>query len=121
MAGSTKPRRRRASAPALRYERRSGKPGSAGSDETKGEWAFGCLLFLGFVAIIVLLAVLDRLWGVGAWWTLPCLCLRVAYVLSNGDSKLVSSAICRRISRYCSRRPTAVVLSIKTAIRLQSG
>lgn len=43
------------------------------------------------------------------------------YASLNGCSKVVSSAICRRIARYSSRCSSAVVLSISTAMRLQSG
>lgn len=123
MAGSTKPRRRKASAPALRYERRPGKPGSAARAEQKSEWAFGCLLFLGFAAIIVLLAVLDRLCGDGTWqWAAKSWpggaygfagCVGVA-----GPCVLVLSLFCLSRMRWRSWRehPGSTVLSTGAAI-----
>ncbi|MBV1938374.1 hypothetical protein KUF83_17650 [Streptomyces sp. BV286] len=68
MAGSAKPRRRRAAAPSLRYEHRPGKRSRSNEQGSgKGEKAFGCLLFLSFTALVVLLAVADMFWGDETW------------------------------------------------------
>ncbi|MBQ0848373.1 hypothetical protein J8N05_09125 [Streptomyces sp. BH-SS-21] len=64
MAGSAKPRRRRAAAASLQYEHR---PGSRSVREEKGSGKsstlFGCLVFLSCTAVFVLLALSSGYWG----------------------------------------------------------
>lgn len=68
MAGSAKPRRPRAAAPSLRYEHRPGKRSVRESKRSsKGDTLFGCLVFLVFTAVVVLLALLDLSWGDETW------------------------------------------------------
>ncbi|MFD6285088.1 hypothetical protein [Streptomyces sp. NPDC060205] len=68
MAGSAKPRRRRAAAPSLQYEHR---PGSRSAREDKGSGKgnvlFGCLVFLSLAAVFVLLALASEHWGDDTW------------------------------------------------------
>lgn len=68
MAGSAKPGRRRAAAASLRYEHRPGKrSGQESKRSSKGDTLFGCLVFLVFTAVVVLLALLDMFWGDDTW------------------------------------------------------
>ncbi|MDG9708057.1 hypothetical protein [Streptomyces sp. DH10] len=68
MGGTAKPRRRKAAAPSLQYERHAGKRRTGGKDtREKGEFVFGCLVFLCITGGIVLLAVVDMLWGDDTW------------------------------------------------------
>ncbi|MFE7031538.1 hypothetical protein ACFU9Y_14610 [Streptomyces sp. NPDC057621] len=68
MAGSAKPRRRRAAAASLQYEHR---PGSRSVREEKGSGKgstlFGCLVFLSCTAVFVLLALSSGYWGDDTW------------------------------------------------------
>lgn len=68
MAGSARPKRRRAAAPSLRYEHRPGKRSeSKGKGSGKGDKAFGCLVFISLSAVFVLLALSDMFWGDETW------------------------------------------------------
>lgn len=69
MGGSAKPRRGRASAAGLQYERRPGRGlGTEGRKaRKKGESAFACLLLLLVAGVAVLLALLDVFWGDDTW------------------------------------------------------
>jgi hypothetical protein len=68
MGGSAKPRRRKAAAPALRYDRQPGKPGSSGKKlKNMREFGFGCLVFLCMAGVGVALVAVNLLWGDDAW------------------------------------------------------
>jgi hypothetical protein len=68
VGGTAKPRRRKAAAPSLQYERATGKRGASGKNaQTKGEFVFGCFGFLCIAGGVVLLAVVDMLWGDDTW------------------------------------------------------
>ncbi|MFF5343588.1 hypothetical protein ACFY4H_23210 [Streptomyces althioticus] len=64
MGGSAKPRRRRAAAPALRYER---SPGPRPTRRKSGDTLFGGLVLLGVVGCVVLFALLERELGDSTW------------------------------------------------------
>ncbi|WP_328495775.1 hypothetical protein OHS59_25845 [Streptomyces sp. NBC_00414] len=68
MAGSAKPRRRRAAAPSLQYEHRPGS-GSVRGDKGSGKGGklFGCLVFLAIATPIVLLSFMSEYWGDDTW------------------------------------------------------
>lgn len=67
MGSSARPRRRRAAASALQYDRHRGGPRPAEERRRKSESVFGCLVFLLLAGLIVLLATLDMLYGDGVW------------------------------------------------------
>jgi multisubunit Na+/H+ antiporter MnhB subunit len=68
MGRSAKPRRRRASASALNYERKAGRKGPRRNKSNSSEVsASGCAIGLGIAGLIVLLATLDMLWGDDTW------------------------------------------------------
>ncbi|GAA1433589.1 hypothetical protein GCM10009601_56440 [Streptomyces thermospinosisporus] len=67
MGSSAKPRRRRAAAPALQYDRQRGRPGLAEVKGKKRESVFGCLVFLLLAGLMVLMATLDMLYGDDVW------------------------------------------------------
>ncbi|MGW0596221.1 hypothetical protein ACWD11_03650 [Streptomyces sp. NPDC002776] len=67
MGRSTKPRRRRAAAPALRYERQPRRPSSSGKAKKTGDVVFGCLIFLAVTGAAVVLVALDMFWAEDAW------------------------------------------------------
>ncbi|MFF2847054.1 hypothetical protein ACFVT5_12040 [Streptomyces sp. NPDC058001] len=70
MGGSAKPRRPKAAPAALRYERRRSVPrrGAARTKSGKARrFGFGLLVFLVFAGGIVLLALVDSLWGDDTW------------------------------------------------------
>lgn len=64
MGGSAKPRRRRAAAPALRYER---SPGPRPTRRKTGATLFGGLVLLGVVGCVVPFALLERELGDSTW------------------------------------------------------
>jgi hypothetical protein len=69
MGGSAKPRRRRAAAPALHYDRQPGRPGSSGQTlrEKLREFGFGCLVLLCMAGVGVALVTVNMLWGDDTW------------------------------------------------------
>ncbi|SBT88577.1 hypothetical protein GA0115233_100399 [Streptomyces sp. DI166] len=66
MGGSAKPRRRRAAAPALRYERQPKRP-QQGRTRSKRDAAFGCLAAFTAMSALIGLFLLDRFWGDDTW------------------------------------------------------
>ncbi|MFF4748335.1 hypothetical protein ACWD5R_00430 [Streptomyces sp. NPDC002514] len=68
MAGSAKPKRRRAAASGLDYDPRPNRLSSCREkNRPKGNFTFGLLMFLGVTGIIILFVTLDILWGDETW------------------------------------------------------
>jgi hypothetical protein len=68
MGSSAKPRRRRAAAPVLQYERHRGRPNSARTTENRrGQYTFGCLIALVITGALLVIATLDWLRGDDTW------------------------------------------------------
>jgi hypothetical protein len=65
--GSAKPKRRKASGAALRYEHRRGRGPVPEPKKRDFSCLFACLVLLGFLALIAPLVVIDQVWGREIW------------------------------------------------------
>lgn len=67
MGGSAKPRRRKAASSALQYEHQPGRRSSGNKPKKKGEFLFGCLIFLGVSGVALLFGIINFFWGDETW------------------------------------------------------